>query len=103
MAGQIRINYQEMRTVASDFAQQAEATQQIISSLNSRTQQLMGAWEGVAEQSFMTELESCNQRLRKVPDMLQQISQALRQTAERIEQAEQEAARGMGSTITADN
>ena len=103
MAGEIRINYQEMRTVARDFQQQSEATQNIISNLNSRTQQLMVAWEGVAEQAFMQELESCNQRLRRVPEMLQQISRALAQTADRIEQAEAEAARGMASTITADN
>ena len=103
MAGEIRINYQEMRTVSREFQQQSEATQQIINSLNSRTQQLMMVWEGAAEQSFMQELESCNQRLRRVPEMLQQISQALNQTADRIEQAEQEAARGMASTIIADN
>jgi WXG100 family type VII secretion target len=103
MAGEIRINYQEMRAVASDFQQQSESAQQIIQSLNSRTQQLMAGWEGVAEQAFMQELDSCNQRLRRVPEMLQQISQALRNTANRIEQAEEEARRGMSSTITADN
>lgn len=100
---EIRINYEEMRAVATDFQSQAEATQQIIDTLNSRAEQLMTGWEGVAENSFMQELDSCRGRLVRVPDMLTQISQALRNTADRIEAAEQEAARAMPTTITADN
>ena len=99
----IRINYDEMRSVASEFQNQSNATQQIINSLNNRAQQLLSSWEGVAEQSFMQELESCRQRLNRVPEMLAQVSQALRTTADRVEAAEQEAARAAASTITADN
>lgn len=100
---EIRINYQEMRAVAGDFQGQGESVQQILSTLDNRANQLMTSWEGVAEQAFMQELDSCRQRLRRVPEMLAQISQALRQTADRIEQAEMEASRSMASTITADN
>lgn len=100
---QIRMSYDDMRAVASDFQAQADTVSQIISTLNNRTQQLMANWEGVAEQSFMTELESCNQRLSRVPEMLTQISQALNTTAAKIEEAEQAAAAAIPSTITADN
>ena len=100
---EIRINYEEMRAVAGDFNAQSDATKQIISTLNTRAEQLMAGWEGVAEKSFMQELNSCRQRLGRVPDMLTQISHALRNTARRIEAAEREAARAMPRTITADN
>jgi WXG100 family type VII secretion target len=100
---EIRMNYEEMRAVASDFQSQSEATQQIINTLNSRAEQLMSTWEGISEQSFMQELDSCRQRLNRVPEMLSQIGQALRQAADRIEAAEQEAARAMPGIVTADN
>lgn len=99
----IHINYQEMRAVAGDFQRQAETTNDIIRTLNSRAEQLMAGWEGVAEQSFMGELNSCRQRMVRVPEMLNQIGSALRQTADRIEEAEREAARRTHDIITADD
>ena len=77
MSGQIRINYEEMRAVSNDFRQQSDAVQQILNTLNGRANQLMAGWEGVAEQTFMQELEQCRQRLVHMPEMLAQISQAL--------------------------
>jgi WXG100 family type VII secretion target len=100
---QIRMSYDEMRAVASDFQAQSDAVSQILSTLNSRANQLMSTWEGVAEQSFMQELQSCQQRMSRVPEMLAQISQALNNTAAKIEEAEQAAASAIPSTITADN
>lgn len=98
---QIRINYQDMRAVASDFQRQSESTQQILSTLNSRANQLIANWDGVAEQAFMQKLQECQQRMNRVPEMLMQISQSLNQTANRIEAAEQEAASGIRSGINA--
>jgi len=103
MPAKITINYQEMRDVAREFQNQSQQTQQILQSLNNRAQQLMAGWEGVAEEAFMQELQSCQQRLNKVPEMLSQISQALARTADTVEQAEQQAASHTRSSITADN
>lgn len=101
MSGQIRINYEEMRAVSNDFRQQSDAVQQIINTLNGRANQLMAGWEGVAEQTFMQELEQCRQRLIRMPEMLAQISQALQMTANRIQEAEQAAQSTIASTINA--
>ena len=99
---EIRIKYDEMRSVARDFQAQAEAIERATRALNRRADQLLAGWEGVAEMSFMRELESCRSRLRRVPEMLSQVGLALKRTADQIEAAEREAARGMSSIDAGD-
>ncbi len=98
----IQIDYQTMRDTAGVFKAQAEAVNQIITTLNSKANDLSGFWQGTAEEAFLTELDSCNKLLLRVPNMLDEISTALNNTAARIEEAEREAAANMASTIVSD-
>ena len=98
----IKIDYQTMRDTASIFKAQSEAVNQIITTLNSKANDLSVIWEGTAENAFVEELNSCNQLLLRVPNMLDEISTALNNTAARIEEAEREAAANMASTIVSD-
>lgn len=100
---QIRIPYDEVHNVANEFSNQATTIQSAIESLNKRAEQLVQNWEGVAEQAFMQELESCRIKLAHTPEMLNQISQALHRTATDIQAAEQQASSQINSTISSNS
>ncbi|HDQ70914.1 MAG TPA: WXG100 family type VII secretion target, partial [Chloroflexi bacterium] len=65
MAGVIRLTYEELRAAARDFQQASQEVEQTNQRVNSRAAQLLGGWEGVASQSFMQELESCQRQTRR--------------------------------------
>ena len=98
----IHINYDEVRSVAKEFEEKSQATQDIINTMNGKVEQVMANWEGIAEQSFIQEFESCRSRMGRIPGKLNQIARALRETADRIQQAEEEAARQAQEQINAD-
>lgn len=100
---QIRMTYEELRAVAADFDNAAQQTEEINARVNSRVSQLEGGWEGIAETAFLQELASCQRQTQRTPMIYAQVAQALRQTADKIEAAEQEAAQAIPGTITADD
>ena len=51
----------------------------------------------------MQELESCQRQTQRTPMIYNEVAQALSMTADRIEQAESEAAQSQHSTIVSDN
>lgn len=88
---QIRMSYLEMRQVAEDFKNKAVEVQQILRFLEGQMDQLFCTWEGMAETAFMAEWASCRSKLQDTPPMLDEISRALFQTAQAIQEAEQRA------------
>ncbi|MCS6773294.1 MAG: WXG100 family type VII secretion target [Anaerolineae bacterium] len=100
---QIRMSYVEMRQVADDFRNRAVEVQQILSLLAREVDQLFTTWEGAAETTFMMEWSSCRNKLQDTPPMLDEISRALHQTAQTIQEAEERARNITQSTIVSDN
>jgi WXG100 family type VII secretion target len=103
MANEIRISYTEMRAVAGDISTQAEQSRNVIQALENDVGRLLPTWEGASKDAFQLTFAGFKKELVKVPEMLEQVSLALRNTADRIELAEQQASGDITATITADN
>lgn len=99
---QIRMTYSEMRAVSEDFRMRASDIEMILANLNRQMDDLLTCWEGAAEAAFMPELHNCQSKLKDTPPMLREISEALRRTAQEIEEAETKAKTIAQSTIVSD-
>ena len=100
--GKIRMNYEEMRAAAGDIRTQAQRARDVVAELEGDVRRLLPTWEGASKDAFQSVYALCQSELERVPQMLDQVSQALARTADRIEQAEQQAGSDMQSTVTAD-
>ncbi|HNT75747.1 MAG TPA: WXG100 family type VII secretion target [Anaerolineae bacterium] len=101
--GIIKLSLTELRDTASEFQRASQEVSEINQRVNSRAAQLLAGWEGVASQSFMQELGSCQQQTQRTPAIYAEVAQALNMTANRIEEADQGAAAGQHSVIVSDN
>ncbi|RMG62981.1 MAG: WXG100 family type VII secretion target [Chloroflexi bacterium] len=99
----IRIDYQTMYRVAGAFGQQAGEIGDILRALEGRINQLDASWDGIAEQAFRQEWESCRRKLADTPRMLQEIATALTRIADEIRAAEERMRAQMSTIITSDN
>jgi WXG100 family type VII secretion target len=103
MADTIRLSYEDMRAVATDVVHQAEQARQVIDILERDVARLLPTWAGASKEAFETMFNLWRKELVLVPEMLDQVGLALRQTADRIQQAEQESVTDMAATVTADD
>ncbi|HNT78299.1 MAG TPA: WXG100 family type VII secretion target [Anaerolineae bacterium] len=101
--GLIKLSLAELRDTASDFQRASQEVAEVNQRVNGRAAQLLGNWEGVASQSFMQELASCQQQTQRTPAIYAEVAAALNATANRIEQADQESAASQHSVIVSDN
>jgi WXG100 family type VII secretion target len=97
------MNYQQMRAVANDMNAQAEMARSVIAVLQGDVKRLLPTWEGASKHAFQSTYDLCYKELERVPPMLDQVGQALSQTADTIEQAEQQASADIHATVTADD
>lgn len=100
---EIRMNYEEMRDVANDMHAQAEQARGVMAAIQADVERLRPTWEGQSKQAFESAYEPCYQELERVPQILDQVGQALSQTATTIQEAEQQAAGDIPATVTADD
>lgn len=96
---QIRMSYQEVRAVSSDIRSQAEKARQVMTTLQKSVNRLLPTWEGASRQAFQNTIVLYQKELNRVPELLDQISQTLAQTADRIQLAEEQAAADTSATI----
>jgi WXG100 family type VII secretion target len=89
------IDYTEVRAVAGEFDRHASAVSDTLNAVRQHGVALLTEWDGVASQTFESELMRGLTRVRNAPQLLQQIAQSLRAAADAIWAAEQEAARIM--------
>lgn len=99
----IRVDYEAMNRVAGAFGQKAGDIEAILRALEGRIQQLDASWDGIAEQAFRQEWESCRRKLADTPRMLQEISTALIRIAEELRQAEERMRSQMPNIVVSDN
>lgn len=100
---QIRMNYAEMAASAQAFAQMAQEADTLVSRVRQEADKLTQGWEGVADQAFMEQIESCMARLRHTPLMMSETSEAIRVASEIVQRAEEEARAKIGATILDDS
>lgn len=98
----IRANYDELRAAAQQVADESEAARRCIRTLATRAVQLLAGWDGVAEQEFMRQLQSCTSRMARTPALLDELARDLRECARVLEQGERETSALIAATVTAD-
>ncbi len=99
---QIRANYELLNQSASKTAACSRRLRGCIDVLNARAAELLAGWDGVAEQEFMRQLESCRARMAKAPALLDELAEDLRATASILLEGERQASAAMRNVIQAD-
>lgn len=85
MANQIRMTPETMRTRASEYTTQAGNIQQVIDKLDRLLQQLQQEWEGDASRAYADKFNQLRPGFVKTKDLVDEISAALRKTAQIVE------------------
>lgn len=85
MANQIRMTPETMRTRASEYTTQAGNIQQVIDKLDRLLQQLQQEWEGDASRAYAEKFSQLRPGFVKTKDLVDEISAALRKTAQIVE------------------
>ncbi len=93
MADTIEANYDQLGQVASRFANQSQAVQQMVQSVRSSMNKLEdGGWEGRGSDAFFTEMNEevlpATERLRQA---LEEAGRTTQQIVQTMQQAEEEA------------
>jgi WXG100 family type VII secretion target len=93
MADQVEADYQALNKIASQFAQQASAIQQMFQKVSSQTNSLAnGGWKGRGSDAFFKEMQDLVlpgvQRLRQ---SLEEASRVTKQVSSEMSKAEEEA------------
>ena len=103
MAARLQVSYDELRQAAGVFDTQAGVINDAINQVKGQVDAMQGYWESITENAFLEEWGMTLQKAIKMPEMLTQSAQALRMTADKLETAENEAAAGIRSSISAND
>lgn len=87
------INYDEMRAVASELDRCADTASMLGASGAQQGEVLLADWDGMASLTYDAQLRASLERMARAPALLRKVAGSLRVAADRIWQAEQEAAR----------
>lgn len=92
MADEIRADYDQLDQVASRFANQSQAIQQMLQKVKSSMDKLEGNWVGLGSEAFFQEMQSlvlpASQRFQNA---LQEASQVTRRISQTVKTAEEDA------------
>lgn len=89
MANQIRMTPEMMRTRAGQYTTQANNLQDIINTMDNLLRQLQSEWEGEASRAYATKFGELRPGFVKAKDLIDEISAALKSTANIVEQTDQ--------------
>lgn len=85
MASQIRMTPETMRTRASEYTTQANNLQAVITKMDALLQTLQGEWEGSASEAYAARFSELRPGFVKAKDLIDEISAALKKTAQIVE------------------
>ncbi|MCL2826202.1 MAG: WXG100 family type VII secretion target [Eggerthellaceae bacterium] len=94
MAGQIRISPDVMRQRAGQYRNEAENVSSVISSMDNLLNMLQGEWEGEASRSYEQRYQELKPGFQKAQELIEEIAQALDQTATTLEDTDSSIASG---------
>jgi WXG100 family type VII secretion target len=95
----IRVNYDALRSAAAAVNTRSTTLKEIQTALAGRAAVLATSWDGLAEQSWFAQLQSCQTRIAKSPAMLDELSRDLFDSAQLIEKAESDSVALIVATI----
>lgn len=85
MANQIRMTPETMRTRANEYTTEANNIEQIINKLDRLLSQLQSEWEGDASLAYAEKFAQLRPGFVKTKQLVDEISAALRKTAQIVE------------------
>lgn len=88
MANQIRMTPEMMRTRAGQYTAQANNLQEIITVMDRLLTQLQSEWEGDASRAYAAKFAELRHGFVKAKDLIDEISAALKSTANIVEQTD---------------
>ncbi len=94
MAGQIRITPDVMRQRAGQYRNEAANVNAVIASMDNLLGMLQSEWEGEASQSYAQRYAELKPGFQKAEELIQEIAQALDQTAAALEETDAAIASG---------
>lgn len=89
MAGQIRMTPETMRQRAGEYTTQANNLQSIITKMDALLKQLQSEWEGNASEAYAAKFAELRPGFVKAKELIDEISTALKNTAEIVSQTDQ--------------
>ena len=89
MAGQIRMTPETMRQRAGEYTTQANNLQSIITKIDALLRQLQSEWEGNASEAYAAKFAELRPGFVKAKELIDEISTALKNTAEIVSQTDQ--------------
>lgn len=90
MAGhRIQIDPDQLESIAKEFQAKRQESDQIIQTLDSRIQSLHGQWQGRTSDRFFVDFEEAKQNMKNFTQLLENISTALNQIAQKFRQTDQ--------------
>lgn len=92
MASQIRMTPDMMRQRAGQYRGEADAVNQVITSMDNLLTALQGEWEGAASESYAQRYEELKPSFQKAEELIREIAAALDSTANIVEQTDNDIA-----------
>ena len=89
MAGRIRMTPETMRQRAGEYTTQANNLQSIITKMDALLRQLQSEWEGNASEAYAAKFAELRPGFVKAKELIDEISTALKNTAEIVSQTDQ--------------
>ena len=89
MANQIRMTPDTMRTRAGEYTAQGQKLQEIITKMDNLLGQLQSEWEGNASRAYAEKFAQLRPGFVKAKELIDEITQALKSTAQIVEETDQ--------------
>ncbi len=89
MANQIRMTPDTMRARAGEYTAEGQKLQEIITKMDNLLRQLQGEWEGNASRAYAEKFAQLRPGFVKAKELIDEISQALKSTAQIVEETDQ--------------
>lgn len=96
MANQIRISPEQMMMRSREYQTEADNIQEVIDKMTSLLDALQSEWEGAASESFANQFEELKPSFLNMKELVETISHQLSQTAEAMEQMDNDIASKFG-------
>lgn len=98
MAGQIRIDPEQMRMRAKEYHDQGEAIRGTLKHMNTMLDQLQREWEGAASRAYADKFQTdLRPHFEQAIQLTDDIASALEQAAQQMYDQDQNIARGFGA------
>ena len=86
----IKITPEQVRQVASQFAQAGNQSQEMVSRLTNAVNSMQPEWEGMTSQRFYSDFQQWSSQMSRFVELLNSINHQLNQIADRFAAADQQ-------------